>query len=56
MATRDARRLGRVMTYLITIPNSEQPERGSPRLFLNSFAAKAKDTTNDEVHICDLPS
>ena len=43
------------MASLITIPNSEQPERGSPRLFLNSFAA-AKDTTNDEVHICDLPS
>ncbi len=44
------------MTSLTTIPNSEQPERGKPRLSLNSLAVRAKDTINDDAHICNLPS
>ncbi len=31
------------MADLNTIPKCEQPERGKPRLFLNSFADQAKD-------------
>ena len=41
------------MTSLTTIPNSEQPERGKPRLFLNS-SPQSKGINHAQIPMRDL--